>query len=66
MKINFKFNSKSYNSANLPYIKAWDKINMDKEVYTFEPELALYWWEKTGFELYEKLIFQAKTLNVKL
>lgn len=50
-------------SANLPYIKTWDKINMDKEVYTFEPELALYWWEKTGFELYEKLIFQAKTLK---
>ena len=47
-------------SANLPYIKAWDKINMDKEVYTFEPELALYWWEKTGFELYEKLISENK------
>lgn len=39
---------------------------MDKRVYTFEPELALYWWEKTGFELYEKLIFQAKTLKSKI
>ena len=45
-------------TANLPYIKNWDFENMDKETIEFEPDLALYWWEKTGFELYEKLIFQ--------
>ena len=45
-------------TANLPYIKNWDFENMDKETIKFEPDLALYWWEKTGFELYEKLIFQ--------
>lgn len=45
-------------TANLPYIKKNDFENMDSQVYDFEPELALYWWEKTGFELYEKLIFQ--------
>jgi len=45
-------------TANLPYIKNWDFENMDEETITFEPDLALYWGEKTGFELYEKLIFQ--------
>ena len=45
-------------TANLPYIKNWDYENMDKETIEFEPDLALYWWEKTGFELYEKLIYQ--------
>ncbi len=43
-------------TANLPYIKQDDFINMDKSVYTHEPELALYGWEKTWFELYEELI----------
>ena len=45
-------------TANLPYIKNWDFWNIDKEIIEFEPDLALYWWEKTGFELYEKLIYQ--------
>ncbi len=45
-------------TANLPYIKNWDFKNMDEETINFEPDLALYWWEKTGFELYEKLIYQ--------
>lgn len=45
-------------TANLPYIRTWDYKNMDSEVIFYEPDLALYWWEKTGFELYEKLINQ--------
>ncbi len=45
-------------TANLPYIKNWDFLNMDKSTIEFEPDLALYWWEKTWFELYEKLILQ--------
>lgn len=43
-------------SANLPYIREWDFKNMDFWVYNYEPELALYWWKDTWFELYEELI----------
>lgn len=50
-------------TANLPYIKNWDFINMDEKIIKFEPDLALYGWEKTGFELYEKLIYQ--TIKLK-
>jgi len=45
-------------TANLPYIKDWDFDNMDDETVKYEPDLALYWWKKTGFEMYEKLIGQ--------
>lgn len=45
-------------TANLPYIKNWGFENMDKEVLENEPHIALFGWEKTGFELYEKLISQ--------
>lgn len=45
-------------TANLPYIKNADYDNMSPETVHYEPDLALYWWEKTGFELYEKLIKQ--------
>jgi len=45
-------------TANLPYIKNQDYKNMDKEVILHEPAIALYWWKKTWFELYEKLIKQ--------
>jgi len=45
-------------SANLPYIKNEDFENMDDSVIQHEPEIALYGGEKTGFELYEKLIKQ--------
>lgn len=62
-------NSNLIISANLPYIKNWDILNMDKEVLENEPHLALFWWEKTWFELYEKLInqiFQLKnTFKIK-
>jgi release factor glutamine methyltransferase len=45
-------------TANLPYIKNNDFWNMDQEVILHEPALSLYGGVKTGFELYEKLIFQ--------
>jgi len=45
-------------SANLPYIKNEDFENMEDSVIQYEPEIALYGGEKTGFELYEKLIKQ--------
>lgn len=44
--------------ANLPYIKNRDYSNMSTSTVQFEPELALYGWEKTWFEMYEKLIGQ--------
>jgi len=50
-------------TANLPYIKQDDFENMDSSVYLNEPELALYGWEETGFELYEKLIWQCQELK---
>ncbi len=50
-------------TANLPYVKNWDFENMDEETVKFEPDVALYWWEKTGFELYEKLTFQILDLK---
>lgn len=45
-------------TANLPYIKNGDIANMDQEVLDNEPHIALFWWEKTGFEMYERLIGQ--------
>jgi len=42
-------------SANLPYIRKWD-TDLEKNVLSYEPKKALFWWKKTGFELYEKLI----------
>jgi len=50
-------------TANLPYIKDWDFENMDYETIEFEPDLALYWWKYTWFELYEKLIYQVLELK---
>lgn len=45
-------------TANLPYIKNADFENMSKETILYEPNIALFWWENTWFELYEKLIMQ--------
>ncbi|MCT4617428.1 MAG: peptide chain release factor N(5)-glutamine methyltransferase [Candidatus Gracilibacteria bacterium] len=53
-------------TANLPYIKNRDFINMDQEVIFFEPSVALYGGEETGFELYEKLTQQLLELKEKL
>lgn len=50
-------------TANLPYIKNWDFGNMDKEVFVHEPDMALYGWKETWFELYEKLILQVLELK---
>jgi len=52
-------------TANLPYIKNEDFWNMDREVILHEPAVALYWWKKTWFELYEKLIEQIIESNNK-
>lgn len=52
-------------TANLPYIKNEDFENMSKETVLFEPNTALYWGPKTGFELYEKLLFQIEQLKEK-
>lgn len=52
-------------TANLPYIKNWDFQNMDKEVLDLEPHIALFGWEKTWFEMYEKLIWQIIKLTEK-
>lgn len=50
-------------TANLPYIKNGDIENMDQEVLDNEPHIALFWWEKTGFEMYERLIWQVFELK---
>ena len=50
-------------TANLPYIKNKDFKNMDINTIKYEPSLALFWWEKTWFEIYENLIHQCQTLN---
>ncbi len=44
-------------TTNLPYIKQDDWENMSKDT-RYEPSLALFWGEQTGFELYEKLFSQ--------
>ncbi|MDD3793244.1 MAG: tRNA (adenine(22)-N(1))-methyltransferase TrmK [Candidatus Gracilibacteria bacterium] len=51
-------------TANLPYIKDGDFRNMSKETIDFEPNIALFGGEKTGFELYEKLINQIFVLKI--
>lgn len=50
-------------TANLPYIKNDDFDNMSKETIIYEPNIALFWWVDTWFELYEKLIKQIITLK---
>ena len=50
-------------TANLPYIKNGDFENMADSTIKYEPDLALYWWEETWFELYEKLINQILEIN---
>jgi len=62
--INLEKNNNYIITANLPYIKNEDFWNMDQEVILHEPSVALYWWEKTGFELYEKLIEQILFSNI--
>lgn len=46
-------------TANLPYIKNWDWINMSDDT-VLEPKMALFWWAKTWFELYQKFYRQVR------
>ncbi len=48
--------------ANLPYIKAEDWGNMSPDT-RYEPKLALFGWEGTGFEMYEKLFDQISQMH---
>ncbi len=50
--------------ANLPYIKADDWEHMSEDT-RYEPELALFGGEHTGFELYERLFEQLSTFNLQ-
>lgn len=50
-------------TANLPYIKNNDFEHMDQEVLENDPHISLFWWEMTGFELYEVLIDQIFSLK---
>jgi len=50
-------------TANLPYIRDEDYKNMDNSVIKYEPKIALYGWNGTWFELYEKLINQCLELR---
>ncbi len=43
--------------TNLPYIREEDWWNMSADTH-FEPKLALFGWEETGFELYESFFEQ--------
>lgn len=43
--------------SNLPYIKDNDWKNMSEDTI-YEPKIALFGGEKTGFELYEKLFLE--------
>lgn len=65
----YKLNKNVVITANLPYIKDNDHNNMDSETIKFEPDLALYWWRDSWFELYIQLIkecFLLKTnYNIK-
>ncbi len=47
--------------TNLPYIKDEDWKNMSTDTI-HEPKLALFGWEQTGFEMYERLFEQLSTL----
>ena len=48
--------------ANLPYIKENDWENMSADTH-YEPKLALFGGEKTGFEMYERLFWEIEILN---
>lgn len=51
-------------TANLPYIKNWDWINMSSDT-KYEPKMALFWWYKTWFELYQKFYKQIIAFKAK-
>lgn len=57
---NFEFNLLQNKNlvitANLPYIKENDFENMTESTYRYEPEIALYGWRNSWFEMYMDLI----------
>ncbi len=63
LKEEYKLSNTIVITANLPYIKDWDYENMDKQTLKYEPKIALFWWKKTWFELYENLIYQCFVLK---
>jgi release factor glutamine methyltransferase len=50
--------------ANLPYIKSEDWKNMSADTH-FEPEIALFGGEETGFEMYERLFGQLSQKKIQ-
>ncbi len=51
--------------TNLPYIKDADWNNMSADTQ-FEPKIALFGGEKTGFELYERLFMELAKLPIRV
>jgi release factor glutamine methyltransferase len=49
--------------TNLPYIRSEDWIHMSADTVN-EPRLALFGWEQTGFEMYERLFAQIAGLQL--
>lgn len=49
--------------TNLPYIKADDWIHMSADT-VHEPRIALFGWELTGFEMYERVFAQIAELEL--
>ena len=49
--------------TNLPYIKDADWKNMSADT-VHEPRLALFGWEKTGFEMYERLFQELDSVKL--
>jgi release factor glutamine methyltransferase len=49
--------------TNLPYIKDADWKNMSADT-VHEPRLALFGWEKTGFEMYERLFQELDSMRL--
>lgn len=61
--VEYKTSNNIIITANLPYIKNNDFENINNDTLKYEPNLALFWWEKTWFEIYENLIFQCNILK---
>jgi release factor glutamine methyltransferase len=49
--------------TNLPYIKDEEWVHMSADTI-HEPRLALFGWEKTGFELYERLFQEFSSVEL--
>ncbi len=60
--LNLHRSPKTMITANLPYIKNNDHDNMWLSTIVHEPDIALYWWKCSWFEIYERLIMQCKKI----